>query len=570
MSYQYQHSPYLESPSPEAPKRSLTVPLIFFIIFIVAGIVLVILLIYWFVLRTPDTGQFSCKSPGDCLPNQICTNNVCDGVQCTLDSQCESALPGSFCVLPEYSQQGGFCQFRDCSSNADCGAGDVCLSFNTGTKNSRSACVPLPDKCVGPGAQNCYRGSKTIAGRPLACTDNKCVECVKNTDCSTTGLCVDGVCSYCNSADDCTSAGGKCGTNGVCCDQYSYSPDDGATGRCGGGEDYDYCNAHSQCKSNNCIDYLTGGGQKVCAPSNAKCLFSRNTILNNPLNGENIDPALVCSSSDLAFCVAGTCSNISVSRAGVGSSCGIPDKCSNDYNTSTNLLCAQKLIFNNPYYSICNTSMDDCNLLGNFDCENQAGLGTICTKQCTSVNDCDVGQVCGPDANKTDTSSCANGSCHCWLPNPPPTKNTEGNAVVVVECSSGGSNPPVGYNPSAVCPKDYSCVFPKDPSLYTESIRGECAYSNDVKDSTQSGISLIQNNCSTPANYLNPLNASTGGASYCVSGYCSTVPGWVGNTCSVTNDCLFISGDGTRQTSFVCKPNGTTGNIINYCELTGL
>jgi hypothetical protein len=561
MSYAYQNinSPYLAQEPAKARPNKPTAAIIFIILFILILAGVVVFLLYWFLWRPLPSFVTTCSADTDCLPNQVCTNGFCNSLQCKNSGDCtisnngSKTIPGSVCVITGDAddpnrQYIGFCQLPDCSSNAECGDDEACVVYNVGSLNSRSACVKLPSTCTSD--SNCYAGSRGIDGNFLTCksVDNKnqCVECLTNSDCkSSTGYCSNGICQSCDSDGDC-GAGNVCGSDGVCCGtKNSY-------GRCTPGKMYDYCKKDNEAidcaEGLECVSYysINGGvneSSMICAPSSDReCLFSLNTVLSTT-GGALLE---VCTSEDKAFCVNGTCSNVASTRTG-GSACGVPAICNTDKEGS--LLCSNQILFNNPFHPLCLGVNDDCSLFKNTSCVTDAQLGKICAKKCNTKDSCGVGLICSSDGNKnevcTDFKNSKGKTCYCLNP------------VGTIECID-----------DSVCPTSYACSISREN-------KGQCAYvtPDAGEDSTLPAFSLIQNYCSTPANMLNIDNqdSGNGGSSYCVNGYCNNNPGWLGDTCQLTTDCLFTRGDPAvplGQLSFVCS-SGTapSGAIIDYCIL---
>jgi Cys-rich repeat protein len=501
----------------DAPKNSRRGAIIGFIVFLVLLILLIVFAIYWFFFREVDNPLIRpCTTTNQCSPYEICNSDsgLCEAVSCTLNSECSGIAAGyGFCV-------NGYCQPASCFSNNDCDVLDqgdlVCVNFEAdpATPWLTSACVRTGNDCADN--LDCLRGETDLVCVPGTNNGNVCQQCGGNSDCAT-GLCIDGRCVNCSDSSVCGN-GDVC-LNGTCCDGGKTYMVNGVES-CTQGIPFDYCLMDGDCASGKCVSLgstVAGDPEvKLCAPPGGTKLFSAGTtvMVGDPsvVAGLTCDaPAGPNDSSALPFAVNGVCSfssNTSATGAGIGigSACGKPSYCQDGSPQVGNFLCGESYTVNNPWEFSCVNDGDCLNAGNATTCDTDRG---VCTVGCSVNNDCPVGFVCG------------NGFCR--YPNDR------------IQCTANSQ-----------CPSGFVCSGNSKSSICTFDNGGDT-------DLTPPPPFVINTFCTRPA------TASSGDLAnynpgYCVSGFCSSYPGWIGNVCVQDNDCMLTDAvfPAGERTSLVC------------------
>ena len=328
-----------------------------------------------------SNGQcYECVYDKDCGTNETCNNHRCEAVDlcagvncaggqsCNTDTgQCECPSGEVFyenqCQAPSCKNDAVKCSGNtpvcadngkcvECISAENCGANEIC-SGNTCQTVDRckdvsctggKSCNPDNGICICPSGKidnngtcetpNCANGGTTCKGSTPQCTtDGRCVECIKDGDCSGAGeKCLSNTCQTvdrcagvncsggktCNpdngicicpsgkidnngtcEAPNCTNGGVTCsGVNSVCNTSTKQCVQCTANSHCSGGK---------TCQSNSCScpsskPYTTTGGVCVECTSDSHCSGSKECNENH----QCILPADPCEG---ITCTNGTCSN---------------------------------------------------------------------------------------------------------------------------------------------------------------------------------------------------------------------------------------------------------------------
>jgi Cys-rich repeat protein len=191
-------------------------------------------------------GTPGCTSDGDCPAGYRCDAGTCvrtstGGGMCDPCSSQEDCT-GGYC-LTGFPDGGLYCG-TDCTSDADCGAGNTCVSVGTGYTWQ---CIPADGDCSGVSA-GCTTDGDCPSG--YRCDGGSCVpdeappECYYDSDCPSGYHCEDGSCvadtpppSDCTTDGDCPFGyrcdGGSCVPTGAECTRdeechAGYHCDDGS------------------------------------------------------------------------------------------------------------------------------------------------------------------------------------------------------------------------------------------------------------------------------------------------------------------------------------------------------
>ncbi len=162
-----------------------------------------------------------------------CENHRCNKSKCCIDIDCPT---GEFCQLYHDAME-GYCKTVQCTSNADCGCGEVCAEHScTHSYSSES-----PMKCCGTDVSvnyhydetgnwtcvpheriengNCVEDANCPRGQ-VCYSRARCLpaNCTENSDCGCEKVCRKGRCEFgCDKTSDCCNKGDTC-DRGSCYD----------------------------------------------------------------------------------------------------------------------------------------------------------------------------------------------------------------------------------------------------------------------------------------------------------------------------------------------------------------
>ena len=406
----------------------------------------------------PSWGNVGCGTGAYCRIDSKC------GRECGVDSDCAVSLKGKKCSA-------GRC---GCSGIADCSAGQTCFS----------------GICVGclldtePGGYDPL--TKCFPGKLCRASDHKCVNCLSNTDCSSTLVCdttstspTYGSCVQCLVDSHCVS-----NPNGTNCD-----PLDHLCKRC----------------------YISGGTTYGCSSSTPTCNPLTNTCVfcttaNGPATPAN--PHLGCSTST-PVCVGGS-SCVQCTTANSSACTGSTPICK-----PSNLLintCVGCL--DSSYCSSIGSLTPVCDPL-NFRCRG-CQADSECTSSfsgyaCKLSNGQCVQCTAANRAACTGSTPVCNTSTNTCVACSPPTPVWNGTNCVQCLTSANCSNPTPRCNSSSTCEA--------------------CPAGTPVWNGTNCVQCLTSANCSNPTprcNSSSTCEACPGGTSWnginCVSGICGGSP----------------------------------------------
>jgi MYXO-CTERM domain-containing protein len=280
------------------------------------------------VVDTDCPSGYHCEAP-TCVRNTT-SGNMCD--PCSSPDDCSAGL-----CLSGFVDGGSYCGVN-CTTDADCGAGNTCYAVTGGP----SQCAPTDGDCSG-GSSGCTTDSECPSGyhcEAPTCVRNEPVpDCTVDTDCGTGRHCEGGTCidnpptargfgEPCTSDTQCGSGlclGGICTQScdpsrpfgscpgGYYCDDVSCGEGRCRAGNPGVGEQFALCGSDAECQSGFC-DLSRGAGVCLnpCNPSEAftTCQLGETC---QPIGGPNCG-ACLCGpgmfgdpcNSDLE-CVVGLC-----------------------------------------------------------------------------------------------------------------------------------------------------------------------------------------------------------------------------------------------------------------------
>lgn len=186
----------------------------------------------------------ACTNDAQCAASQFCLDPNGTGGSCTAKIATGRALPSSCTlVLGSRACQSGLCRTSDntcvqCVAETDCPTGNVCsanLCTPACTKDAQCGSGQWCNDPTGTGGA-CTAGIAAGMTLPYSCTpalgsracitglcrtnDNRCVQCLLDSDCSNGGICSANVCKVACTKDSQCSASQWCndptGTGGVC------------------------------------------------------------------------------------------------------------------------------------------------------------------------------------------------------------------------------------------------------------------------------------------------------------------------------------------------------------------
>lgn len=313
--------------SPQSPPESLYPPprtyhhtsFIIAIIFLIIGIAMVIITVFYFLFWRPTITGPTCDTNTNCSIDQICQMGSCVEKLCSSNSDCTG---NGICLLTSVNS---YCYNYSCNIGNDCPNGTACIS---------GSCVSIGSTC-----------SSNSDCPQLSCMNGRCQQCNQNSQCPLGQGCFNSVCRYpyegetgsnminfyspaqingnisappgyfCRAGGFCGLTGTQqtpipCGTTGsLCPNNCSYCVN--GTCRCTPGVLFEGCSGNSDCASKLCSD-------NICVPSEGDCVY----------NYDGSGNPGVCNASK-PYCVNGTCSNLSL-----GAMCGTGPVtlCSNPIN----------------------------------------------------------------------------------------------------------------------------------------------------------------------------------------------------------------------------------------------
>jgi hypothetical protein len=252
-----------------------------------------------------------CLNDADCIDDDGCTNDTCDGGQCVntviicrdddpcTRDECDSAAG---CVFPplcgaDEECAGGVCQPSACNGNGVCDNAESCATcpsdcpYSTGASCGNGICeIGNGEDCLSCGTdcngrQSGRPGHRFCCGdgagqNPVGCDDNRCTasgfECTEEPvgqSCCGDGACTGGE-SPASCSADCASAVPSCGDGQCSGSETSCScstdcgPGDAAESDCGDGADED-CDGDADCDDEDCAGHPEC---EPCLPLGAPCM----------------------------------------------------------------------------------------------------------------------------------------------------------------------------------------------------------------------------------------------------------------------------------------------------------
>lgn len=400
------------------------------------------------------TCKTNCASDSDCIPNAYCNAGTCKfdevlGAECTNDAQCRSG----FCVDGVCCDSACTGKCRTCKATEnESGKAGFCGNANNGTDPD--------DDCPDDGTNSCLRdglcnglGSCRLYAAGTSCDTKKdCADAqtIRAFECSGSGSCVQKLPST-----DCypyACSEGKCVLNGACEKEADCAPgafcngQAGSPGICVGNKALgETCSSDEQCGSRHCID-------AVCCDSacSGACQACSATAKGSGVDGEcgnvanGLDPHDDCTDDPAKPCgYTGQCNEFGACAVkAYGESCGdavcteglkFNSQICNGVGTCVPNLSKLESCF--PYVcdgtTACKTAcqeypagsgQSDC--VEGFDC--RAGQCVPNTRTCTTIDDCNAGEVCDVVKNQcvprpTNPPSEAP-SCDCRFPGQSPSR----------------------------------------------------------------------------------------------------------------------------------------------------
>ena len=297
----------------------------------------------------PDVGR--CFEDGDCPGGEVCAGAA------------ECACGGTDCAVPTSS---GTCKVAAdacCVSNADCGAGSICVDGE--------GCVPLPageacyldEHCgvgrVCDGANTCPCGVDCDQGWVAGACRTVATPCQSDGGCGpgmrcvvpdtawcpienapTNGVCVQAVDAECWSTDDCAGVQ-RCSSERVCTSPLGCS-EPNVPGRCevpvGEG---DCCNSHRECEIG--YECRNSNTTTTCPPQPTAVCLPAPKLGETCWNYLDCPPANVCNEAFVCACGAmchrsrnGYCSPAATQYCNSNSDCGDSFVCARDYECIAN------------------------------------------------------------------------------------------------------------------------------------------------------------------------------------------------------------------------------------------
>ena len=283
---------------------------------------------------------------------------------------------------------------------------------------------------------------------------------------------------------------------------------------------------------------------QICAPFGASCSTSND-----------------CYGMPYAYsCVQGVCVQCQSSADcptvnGIKQSCVVESGNSKCMNTCSGCASNQE---------ICINGMNCC-------------AGVTEAKACNSSSDC-----------SGSTSYCVNGYCNCEQGQLFDGCTTNGDCAsnnclennicgfeeahcLLNSIQTGSGNVDVSFDPNG-----YICLIETDSSNNNNNSNNTTSNNNNNNNGSSSTVNTycVGGECQTSSlgAYCGPLpdglgtNISCGPFMFCVNNYCSETPGWVGDLCMKTSDCMVVEGNPNSQTSFVCCPeSGGFGVCRSTC-----
>jgi hypothetical protein len=565
----------------------------------------------------PDDGLSSCGRDGACdgsgacrryPTGAICRQPSCGGSTLTLASRCEAGTctPTSGLPCDPYicDPQSGTACLKSCTTNAQCGAGNVCNNGSCGKAPIGAACG-TGDDC---NSNICQQGrccDRVCNGNCFSCavpqSEGTCTAVPAGTDplgqcaagdastCATDGFC-DGkggcelysaatVCAPPTCAGSTGTAPAHCNGTGVCgtgaalsCKEYLCNTDGTCRTSCRTTAD---CSAGNVCSGN--------GGTCGKKPLGALCSLANECASNACQWGVCCDR--VCTGDCMACNVAGiagTCSAVPVGPAPTGqcpvdpsNSCGNDGTCDGAgscHLRSSGTICKPSTCTaaTETLAGVCNGAgacgVGTTQMCAPFQCDTNGACRQTCgvDGDCTTGNVCSTLMSCGkkpPGATCAAAAECGSNFCEqgvcCTTACTGTCKSCAiaGSAGTCSNVPAGGSDPGArcATTAAATCGTDGTCNGGGACRLYgaaTQCAAASCTGSTLTTKRTCSG---------TGAGVCQAATVST-----CPGGYtCDTANNVCKITCTTSADCvspLVCSGG-------ICagKPLGTTCGVAAEC-----
>ncbi|MFT3925515.1 MAG: hypothetical protein QM778_23450 [Myxococcales bacterium] len=451
-----------------------------------------------------------CWGQSTCGADQVCDRELNQCVSCTKDGQCDDNDP---CTLDDCSCdtpdcQGGLCTHTPAEEGASCDDGIMCTSEDvcmagvcagapqdgsctdnndctldtcqqgkgcvfTKSSDPELACTDLQDCTSGDHCANgtCV-GSENCDGQEFCGPTGRCVECVENSDCDNSNVCVtqtcvEGMCvskfnngASCQDPYKCTTGDfcqdGACLTgpgrdHNQCKDTVACTEDlcnppsaDGCTHQFKDGltcDDGIGCTGPDVCSGGKCIGPDACPGDPVCDPVLKICATCQKAL--------DCDDKKPCTKDE---CTNGACVNTPLTTG--------PGGCNDNTECSKNDRCQNGVCIADADNDFCGDGSEpDCTT--DTCVPGSGGKGCVSAfntnscddgKACTSSSTCNQGN-CLPDANSSTCGANAicddTGTCQCTVAG----EQRCGSSCVDVQTSNqncGGCNNPCGANRTCV------------------------------------------------------------------------------------------------------------------------
>lgn len=466
------------------------------------------------LVQTEDTGANPCPR---CILN--CNIETCiGGKQCTISTPTEGAcdfdIGAPACVIP-YPQttcSEDPCTPKTCTSDSECGSGEVCVNGTCQTGGGGS-CGTDKTCSVGGGGASCSNNSQCGGGGGggKCDTNNTCSADGTGADCSGDTDCTGG--STCNSSGQCVAGGG----GSSCTDSSS-------------------CPQPSQCGANNTC--TPGGGGKACT-ADSECSSGGNTCNSSKQCVSGGGGADCTSDTDCGGGGAGKCSSSA-------SSPYVCDPSNDGVSCTSNSGCAPICTPN----QTCAPGGDGSGSGASCD------LTTDCSLRCNSQSQC----VPGGDGNATGASCAVDTDCA------PPAKGCNSDKQCVVGGSGAECTDDAGCDLPTKCASDYTCVpggTGADCSTASDCqvTSSKCGQDETCSIAGTGKFCTSDSQCTSIFSTCDSYGSCFlgGGGSVCTSsGDCTSAA-----SCAGDGSCVVGGGGATCSSSTDCEP------LISKCNTQG-
>ncbi len=485
---------------------------------------------------------------------------------CATTGYCGLCTANADCSVAGATHTGTFCNsttgkcLSSCTSDADCGPGNACLSSACIAKAANGASVPGGTCTASTGSRYCTAGACSTANNTCGaangqsgCTSATAASYCQSGACSTAGVCIPSAAGSCY-------VDGECGT-GQYCSRSTFTctaklpagsaiPSDGLhNGACSPS------NASAVCDSGSC-----NSSTNTCAGANGAACTAANQCAGN-LCGSNglcgaADGQSGCTSGTAAaYCQSGACDSGGVCIPAGAGSCWVDADCASGFCRRDLFTCTAKLNPGQPipddglHGGACSSGVATAVCASGACNATSATCAATLGGSCTGPADCEI-NICGGNgqcgyapgtgacSSATAASLCQSGACSaggvCIA-------SSAGSCWVDADCAAGQY-----CNQGAM-----TCLGKLAP--------GTAIPSDGLHDGTCGAAAAV---CSTGL-----CNGATNTCAAGIGGACSSVAQCADGICGSNGLCGLATGDGpctVASAAGVCQ-SGVCGSVGMVC-----